>query len=114
MVRTNRYLSIEKTQSNISQKDNLSFTVRKIAFMYNKMSIKFFSVLFLLMWVLLKINFDISLSVIAKCIKGPLMSTHSACNNVFTKKLIQLLLILSGDIEQNSGPEKENLLPLEP
>ena len=42
------------------------------------------------------------------------MSTHSACNNVFTKKLIQLLLILSGDIEQNSGPEKENLLPLEP
>ena len=95
------------TQSNISQKDNLSFTVRKISFMYNKMSIKFFSVLFFLMWVLLKINFDISLSVIAKCIKDPLMSTHSACNNVFTKNLIELLLILSGDIEQNPGPEKE-------
>ena len=59
------------------------------------------------MWVLLKINFDISWSVIAKCRKGPPMSTHSACENVFTKQLIELLLILSADVEQNPGPEKE-------
>ena len=74
------------TQSNSFQKDNLNFTVRNIAFMYNKMSIKFF-----FMWVLLKINFDISWSVISKCIKGPLMSTHSARENVFTKQSIELL-----------------------
>ena len=60
-----------------------------------------------MMWVLLKINFDILLSDIAKCIKGPLMSTHFACKNVFTKQLIEVLLILSGDVEQNPGPEKE-------
>ena len=71
------------------------------------MSIKFFLILFFLKWVLLKINFDISWSVIAKCIKGPLISTHSACENVFTKQLIELLLILCGDVEQNPGPEKE-------
>ena len=71
------------------------------------MSIKFFLILFFLMWILLKINFDISQSVIAKCIKGPLMSTHFACENVFTKQLIELLLILSGYVEQNPGPEKE-------
>ena len=65
------------------------------------------SILFFLMWVLLNINFDISRSLIAKCIKGPLMSTHSACENVFTKQLIELLLILCGDVEQNPGPEKE-------
>ena len=35
------------------------------------------------------------------------MSTHSACENVFIKQLIELLLILSGDVEQNPGPEKE-------
>ena len=56
---------------------------------------------FFLMWILLKINVDISWSVIAKCTKGPLMSTHSACENVFTKQLIELLLILSGDVELN-------------
>ena len=50
---------------------------------------------------------DISWSVIAKCMKGPLMSTHSTCENVLTKQLIELLLILSGDVEQNPGPEKE-------
>ena len=71
------------------------------------MSIKFFLILFFLMWVLLKINFDILWSVIAKCMKGPLMSTHSACENVFTKQLIQLLLIICGDVEQNRAPEKE-------
>ena len=95
------------TQSNSFQKDNLKFTVQNIAFMQNKMSIKFFLILFFLMWVLLKINFDISQSVIAKCIKGPLMSIHSACENIFTKQLIDLLLILPGDIEQNPDPEKE-------
>ena len=66
------------TQSNSFQKDKLNFTAQNIAFMYNKMSIKFFLILFFVMWVLLKINFDISWSVIAKCIKGPLMSTHFA------------------------------------
>ena len=95
------------TQSNSFQKDNLNFTSQNIAFMYNQRSIKFFLVLFFLMWVLLKINFDNSWSVIAKCTKGPLMSTHSASKNVFTKQLIELLLILSGDVEQNRGPEKE-------
>ena len=95
------------TQSNSFQKDNLNFTVQNIAFMYNKMSIKFFFVLFILMWVLLKRNFDISWQVIAKCIKGSLMSTHSACENIFTKQLIEQLLILSGDVEENPGPEKE-------
>ena len=59
------------------------------------------------MSVLLRINFDISWSVIAKCIKGPVMSSHSACENVFTKLLIELLLILCGNVEQNPGPEKE-------
>ena len=33
------------------------------------------------------------------------MGTHFACKNAFTKHLIRLLLILSG--EQNPGPEKE-------
>ena len=59
------------------------------------------------MSVLLKISFDISWTVIAKCIKGPLISTHSACENVFPKQLIELLLILCGDVEQNPGSEKE-------
>ena len=59
------------------------------------------------MSVLLKINFDISSSVITNCIKGSFISTHSACDNVFTKQLIELLLILCGDVEQNPGPEKE-------
>ena len=95
------------TQSNSFQKDNLNFTTQNIAFMYNEMSIKFLLVLLFLMWVLLKINFDNSWSVIAKCTKCPLMSTHSASENVFTKQLIELLLILSGDVEQNPGPEKE-------
>ena len=40
--------------------DNLNFTVQHISFMHNKMSIKFFIILFFLMWVLLKIHFDIS------------------------------------------------------
>ena len=73
------------TQSKSFQKDNLNFTVQNIAFLYNKTSIKFFLILFFLMWVLLKIKFDISWSFIAKCIKCPLISTHSACENVFTK-----------------------------
>ena len=59
------------------------------------------------MWVLLKINFDILWSVNTKCIKGPLVSTHFACENVFTKQLIELLLILGGDVGQNLGPEIE-------
>ena len=62
------------------------------------MRTKLFLVLFLFMWVLLKIKFYISWSVIAKCIKGPLMTTHSAWENVFTKQLIELLLILSVDV----------------
>ena len=95
------------TQSNSFQKDNLNFTAQNIAFLYNEMSIKFFLVLFFLMGVLLKINFDNSWSVIAKCTKGPLMSTHSASENIFTKQLMELLLILGGDVEQNPGPEKE-------
>ena len=95
------------TPSNSCQKDNLNFTAQNIAFMYSELSIKFFLVLFLLMWVLLKINFDNSWSVIVKCTKGSLMSTHSASENVFTKKLIELVLILSGDVEQNPDPEKE-------
>ena len=82
------------------------------------MSIKFFLILFFLMWVLPKINFDISWSVIAKCLKDPLMSTHYACESVFTKQLIELLQILCGDVEPNPGPEKEKsnitFLPLEP
>ena len=90
------------SQSSSFQKDNSMFTDQKIAFTCNKISIRFF-----FMWVLLKTNFDISWSVIAKCMKGPLMSTHSACENVLTKQLIELLLILSGDVEQNPGPEKE-------
>ena len=35
------------------------------------------------------------------------MNTHSVSENVFTKQLIELLLILSGDVEQNPGQEKE-------
>ena len=62
------------------------------------------------MWVLLKINFDISCSVVPKCIKGPLISTHSACENVFTKQLMELSLIICGDVEQNPGPEKDKSL----
>ena len=95
------------TQSNSLQKDNLNFTVQNIVFMHSKMSIKFFLILFFLMCKLLKINLDISWSVIAKCIKASLMSNHSGCENIFTTQLIELLLILSGDVEQNSGPEKE-------
>ena len=57
------------TQSNSFQKDNLNFTVQNIAFLYNKMSIKIFFIVFFLMWVMPKINFDISWLVIAKCIK---------------------------------------------
>ena len=96
-------------QSNSFQRDNLNFTVQNIAILYNKTSIKFFLILLFLMWVLLKINFDNLWSVIAKCIKGPLMSTISACENVFTKQLIELLLILCGDVEQNPSLEKEKL-----
>ena len=59
------------------------------------------------MRVLLKTNFDISWSFIAKCIKDPLMNIHSAYENVLTKQMIDLLLILSGDVEQNPGLEKE-------
>ena len=89
------------TQSNSFEKDNLNFTVQNIAFMYNKINIKFFLILFFLMWLLLKINFNILWSVIAKYTKGPLISTHSACENVFTKQFIELLLILYGDVEQS-------------
>ena len=78
------------TQSKSFQRDNLNFTVQNIAFLYNKMSINFRLILFFLMSVLLKINFDILWSVIAKCIKDPLMSTDFACENVFTKQLIKL------------------------
>ena len=35
------------------------------------------------------------------------MSTHSAWQNVFTKQLIELLLILCDDVGQNPGPEKK-------
>ena len=35
------------------------------------------------------------------------MSTNFACENLFTKHLVELLLILNVDIEQNPGPEKE-------
>ena len=38
------------------------------------------------------------------------MSTHSACENVLTKQLIELLLILSGDVEENPGQRKKNLI----
>ena len=62
------------------------------------------------MSVLLKIDFDILWSVITNCIKGPLMSTYSAYENVFTKHLVDLLLILYDDVEQNPGPEKEKSL----
>ena len=78
------------TQSNSFQNNNLNFTVQNVAFMYKKMSIKFFLTLFFMMWVLLKINFDTLWSVIAKCIKGSLMSTHFVCEIVFTKQLIEL------------------------
>ena len=66
-----------------------------------------FLVLIFLDVVLLKINVNISWSVITKCIQVHLMSTHFVCENLLTKHLIELLLILSGDIEQNPGPEKE-------
>ena len=82
------------------------------------MSIKFFLILFFLLWVLLKESFDTSWLVISKCIKSPLVNTHYACENIFTKQLIELFLILSGNVEQNPGSEKENshitFLPLEP
>ena len=75
------------------------------------MGIKFFLILSFLMWVLLKINFGISWSVISKCIEGPLMSTHSACENVFIKQLIELSLIICGDVEQNPVVQrKKNLM----
>ena len=51
------------------------------------------------MWILLQINVDILWSVIKTCIKVPLISTHFACKNVFAKQLIELLLMLSGDVE---------------
>ena len=35
------------------------------------------------------------------------MSTYFTCENIFTKHLIELWLILNGDVEQNPGPEKE-------
>ena len=35
------------------------------------------------------------------------MRTHFACENVFTKRLTEVLLILSDDVEQNLGPENE-------
>ena len=35
------------------------------------------------------------------------MSTHFDCENIFTKQFIEVLLILSGDVEPNPGPEKE-------
>ena len=76
--------------------------------MYNKMSIKFFDLIFI--DVDTAINFDIWWSVIAKCIKSPLMGTHSACGNVLTEQLIELLLIFSGDVKQNPGTNKENLI----
>ena len=44
---------------------------------------------------------------IAKCIKVPPMSTNFACENLFTKHLVELLLILNVDVEQNPVPEKE-------
>ena len=48
--------------------------------------------------------------------KGPLMSTHSASENIFTKQ-IELLLILSADVEQNPWSRERkisyNLFPLE-
>ena len=56
-------------------------------------------ILFFLMWVLLKIDFDISWSVIAKCMKGPLMSTHSAIDWTITNTL--------WGCQENPGPEKE-------
>ena len=103
------------TQSNSFEKDNLNFTVQNIAFMYNKINIKFFLILFFLMWVLLKINFNILWSVIAKYTKGPLISTHCTCENFFTKQFIELLLILCGDVEQSRERKiSYNLLPLEP
>ena len=86
------------TQPNSFLKNNLNFTVQNIAFMYNKKSIKFFLILFFLMWVLLKINVDIPWSVITKFIKVPFMGTYFACEDVFTKQLIELLLILNGDV----------------
>ena len=58
------------------------------------------------MWLLLMINFDISWSGIAKCIKDALISTRSACKNAFTKQLTELLLIFCDYVEQNPGPEK--------
>ena len=39
------------------------------------------------------------------------MSTHSACENVFIKQLIELSLILCGDVEQNPVVQrKKNLM----
>ena len=74
------------TQSNSFQKDNLNFTVQNIAFVYNKMSIKFFLILFFLRWSLLKINFGILWAVIAKCITASLMSTHVVFEKFSTKQ----------------------------
>ena len=105
------------TQSNSFQKDNLNFTVQNIAFLYNEMSIKCFLIVFFLIWVMPKTNFDISWPVIAKYLNthsshgplmnGPLTNTHCACENVFTKHLIELLLKLCGDVEQSPGPENK-------
>ena len=93
------------TQSNGFQKNSLNLTIQNTACMHNKWVWNFSWSYFSLIWVLLKINVDISWSVITKCIKVSLMGTHFACENAFTKHLIRLLLILSG--EQNPGPEKE-------
>ena len=74
------------------QKINLNLTVQNIAFVYNKMRTKIFLILLFLMWVLIKINVDISWSVITKCIAVLLMRTYFACKNIITKDLIELLL----------------------
>ena len=102
-ARTGVFLSTKIiTQSNSFQKSNLNFIVQNIAFMCNEMRINFFLILFFF-WALLKINVDISWSVITKVIKVPLRSTCFSCKHVFTKYLIELFLIL----EQDPGPKKE-------
>ena len=90
------------------QKTPLNFTIQNVAFMYNKMRIKFSLILFFLLWVLLKIKVDISWSVITKCIKVPLMRTHFACKNVFNKHLIELLLTPLGDEHKTLVQRKKN------
>ena len=72
-------------QSNSFHKNNLNLIAQNIAFMYNKIIIKFFLNLFFLMWVLPCTNVNTSQSVIRKCIEVPLRSTHFACENVLVK-----------------------------